>query len=143
MRRARRKSLQHSAHERNKRVTDRKQGRGRREKGSMEKGENGRKGNPFPRSPLSPSCPAITRNGRLVVARRPSPTSTFCGRSLSATVLLSLASERRRLVGRAKPQGLSPGRMAIHLVRPCERCESDRVADRPFALLPEAPDRGG
>jgi len=30
-----------------------------------------------------------------------------------------------------------------HLVRPFERCESDRVADRPFALHPEAQDRGG
>jgi len=30
-----------------------------------------------------------------------------------------------------------------HLVRLWERCESDRVADRPFALHPEALDRGG
>src|SRR3990167_10043304 len=30
-----------------------------------------------------------------------------------------------------------------HLVRPCERCRSDRVADRPSALHPEAPERGG
>jgi len=29
------------------------------------------------------------------------------------------------------------------LVRPFERCDSDRVADRPFALHPEAQDRGG
>jgi len=30
-----------------------------------------------------------------------------------------------------------------HLVHLRERCESDRVADRPFALHPEALDRGG
>ena len=30
-----------------------------------------------------------------------------------------------------------------HLVHPCKRCGSGRVADRPSALHPEAPNRGG
>jgi hypothetical protein len=29
-----------------------------------------------------------------------------------------------------------------HLVHSSKRCESDRVADQPFALHPEAPNRG-
>ena len=39
----------------------------------------------------------------------------------------------------ANPQAGWPS----HLVRSRKRCESDRVADRPFALHSEAPDRSG
>ena len=76
----------------------------------MEKGENRRKGNPFPRSSLSPYCPAITRNGRLVVARRPSRALTTQGRGISAAVLLPPATGWliRRSGGRGGALALIP-----------------------------------
>lgn len=41
------------------------------------------------------------------------------------------------------PSVLAPARSLSGRGRRCERCESGRVADRPFARHPEAPDRGG
>jgi len=63
-----------------------------------------------------------------------------------AAVLLLVAA-----VGLIRPGGratmgfeLDPqARRSSHLVHSSKRCESDRVADRPFALHPEALDRGG
>ena len=55
-------------------------------------------------------------------AGRPSPTMTRRGEALSV---------------------VAPARTVSGRGRRCERCDSGRVADRPFARHPEAPDRGG
>jgi hypothetical protein len=72
------------------------------------------------------------RNGRLVVARRPSHTLTIQGRGISAAVLLSPATgwliRRSGGPGEALASIPRPG-WPSYLVRLCERCESDRVAD--------------
>jgi hypothetical protein len=57
---------------------------------------------------------------------------------------LSPPSAVRHAVGRLEAPMLIPRPDDhSHLVRPCERCSSDLVADRSSALHPEAPNRGG
>src|SRR4051794_21115070 len=85
------------------------------------------------------------KTGRLVVARRPFPIGLSKGEALLPPFffhLPPLAVPPLR-EGKVKPWFDPQAGWPSHLVRPFERCESDRVADRPFALHPEAQDRGG
>src|SRR5690606_3789109 len=95
---------------------------------------------------LGPGCLERAEAAARFSTVRPPHTLTSQGRSVAAALLLPSAAGwlLRRSVGRTgaltsipRPDGQS------HLVRHCERCESDRVADRPFALHAEAPDRRG
>jgi len=77
--------------------------------------------------------------------QRPSHTRTGWGRSLRRR---SSPARLRWLlypsVGRAWGLSFDPqASWPAHLVHPCKRCGSSRVADRLSALHPEAPNRGG